>query len=274
MIDLKAKKSLGQNFLVDSSYHERIAGARPITEEDTVVEIGPGTGLLTRALLNTPLKKLIAFELDDRAVPQLKIEFRGEGDRFEVLQADILNVDLQALAQKEDTSLRIFGNIPYYITSPIIFKLVEDHEHLKNATLLVQLEVAERLAAKPRTKEYGIPTVLVNFFAEVTFLFKVPRGAFRPVPNVDSAVVFIDFTKDYFTRTGVSAPVGFEYKEFQKMVRTLFQMRRKTIRNNMKNFKPEAIERLEQTEQGKKFLTQRAEELSIAEFLDLYEHVR
>src|SRR5205085_1994751 len=106
--------------------------------------------------------------------------------------------------------LKIIGNIPYYITSPIIFKLIDNREYISDASLLIQLEVAERLTAKPRTKEYGIPTVLANFFGEVKFLFKVKAGSFKPVPNVDSALVKIDFEKDYFSRTKRGVPNGFE----------------------------------------------------------------
>ncbi len=138
------------------------------------------------------MKKLIAFELDDRAVPLLKEEFAEQAERFEIIEADILKIDLDSVSEKEDTKLRVVGNIPYYITSPILFKLMDERDVVRDATLLVQLEVAERLTADPRTKEYGIPTVLANFFGEVKFLFKVPAGAFKPKPNVDSAVIHLD----------------------------------------------------------------------------------
>jgi 16S rRNA (adenine1518-N6/adenine1519-N6)-dimethyltransferase len=269
MIHLPAKKSLGQHFLVDSAKHKRIVDALAPQAGDVVIEIGPGTGLLTQHLLASPLNKLIAFELDARAVPELREMFYSFGTRFEVKEQDFLEADLLGLAQNEGQKLRIVGNIPYYITSPILFKLIDEREALSDAHLLVQLEVAERLTAKPSTKAYGIPTVLSNFFAEVTTLFKVPRGAFRPVPNVDSAVVKIDFARDYFARTGTPKPLDFDEAAFRKLVRGLFGMRRKTVRNNLKALiSSEAMAQLE-TGASARFLTARAEEFSIADFLEL-----
>lgn len=270
MIKLKAQKSLGQNFLVDPKAQERIVQHLAPKENEVLVEVGPGTGLLTKHLLESPLRKLIAFELDTRAIPELRQEFAGFGERLELIEQDFLTVDLKALSATENSLLRVAGNIPYYITSPILFKLVDEKESVTDATLLVQLEVAERLSAKPRTKEYGIPTVLLNFFGEVKYLFKVPRGAFRPVPNVDSAVIQVNFRNDYFTRSGVTPPVGFEPKQFQKLVRAMFAMRRKTLRNNLKAYQQEGVAALEASERGVRFLTQRAEELSVQEFLELY----
>src|SRR5437016_693496 len=157
MLSIRAKKSLGQNFLVDEKARRRIAEAAQINEGNVVVEIGPGTGLLTHELLKFPLKKLLAFEVDPRAVALLTEEIQDE--RFEIRSEDFLKADIPKL-YKEYGKLKIVGNIPYYITSPIIFKLIDEREYISDALLLVQFEVAERLTAKPRTKEYGIPTVL------------------------------------------------------------------------------------------------------------------
>jgi 16S rRNA (adenine1518-N6/adenine1519-N6)-dimethyltransferase len=273
MFQLPAKKSLGQHFLVDPKKHERIVEAVAPKPNDVLIEIGPGTGLLTRHLLANPLEKLIAFELDARVVPELREMFRSEGERFEIKEQDFLEVDLMGLSQLYGQKLRIVGNIPYYITSPIIFKIIDEREALSDATLLIQLEVAERLTAKPRTKEYGIPTVLANFFGEVTMLSRVPRGAFRPVPNVDSALVRIDFARDYFTRARIPKPPDFDEAYFRKLVRALFAMRRKTVRNNLKAFvSAETMERLETS--ASRFLTARAEEFSIQDFLELTRAVR
>ncbi len=269
MVKLRAKKSLGQHFLVDPKAHKRIVEALAPRSTDVVIEIGPGTGLLTRELLSSPLKKLIAFELDARAIPELRAMFRAEGNRFTLEEQDFLETDLPAIARREGQSIRVAGNIPYYITSPILFKLIDERAAVRNAMLLVQKEVAERLTAKPRTKAYGIPTVLANFFGEVTFLFKVPAGAFRPVPSVDSALVRIDFERDYFTRSGTPKPADFDEAAFRKLVRGLFAMRRKTIRNNLKAMvSAEVIERLEAS--AIPYLTMRAEELSIDDVLELH----
>ena len=269
MFHLPAKKSLGQHFLVDPKAHKRIVDSLAPKADDIVIEIGPGTGLLTRELLASPIKKLIAFELDARAIPELRAMFENEGSRFALEDHDFLEADLQAIAERQRQKIRVAGNIPYYITSPILFKLIDERAAVRDAHLLLQKEVAERLTAKPRTKAYGIPTVLANFFGEVKLLFKVPAGAFRPVPKVDSALVRIDFERDYFTRAGISKPPDFDDDGFRKLVRGLFAMRRKTIRNNLKPLvSTEAIERLEASTISP-FLNARAEELSIEDFLRL-----
>ncbi len=274
MLHLPAKKSLGQHFLVDPKIHERIVESLAPEQGNFVIEIGPGTGLLTRHLLASLLETLIAYELDARAVPELREMFGAEGERFQIKEQDFLEADLQAWSQKAGKKIRVVGNIPYYITSPILFKLIDERQALRDAVLLVQLEVAERLTAKPRTKAYGIPTVLANFFGEVTLVFRVPRGAFRPVPNVDSALVKIDFSRDYFARTGTPKPPDFDETDFRKLVRALFAMRRKTVRNNLKaHVAPEILERLEQSPSAR-FLTARAEEFSIEDFLELATAIR
>lgn len=271
MINLTAKKSLGQNFLQDPSVHQRIVKHLAPKKEDTFIEIGPGTGLLTKHLLSSPMKKLIAFELDDRAVPLLKEEFVEHSERFEIIEADILKIDLDSVSEKESTKLRVVGNIPYYITSPILFKLMDERDVVRDATLLVQLEVAERLTASPSTKEYGIPTVLANFFGEVKFLFKVPAGAFKPKPNVDSAVIHLDLENGYFERTKTQRPPGFSNETFRKLVRGAFAMRRKTLRNNLKGVGfGDKLPLLESTDAGATILGRRAEELTIQEYLALY----
>jgi 16S rRNA (adenine1518-N6/adenine1519-N6)-dimethyltransferase len=260
---LQAKKSLGQHFLIDPRAHERIVKAVAPTADDTVVEIGPGTGLLTRHLLSTPLKRLIAFELDSRAVPLLHEQFPD--GRFEVREQDFLEANLAEFNEP----VKVVGNIPYYITSPILFKLIDERAAIRTATLLIQREVADRLVAQPSTKAYGIPTVLANFFGQVKFLFGVPAGAFRPAPNVDSAVVQIDFARDFFTRTETMRPASFNEERFRRMIRTLFNMRRKTVRNNLKNFvSNDELQSLE-TSSAKRFLDLRAEAMTIQDFLDL-----
>ncbi|MDP4198524.1 MAG: 16S rRNA (adenine(1518)-N(6)/adenine(1519)-N(6))-dimethyltransferase RsmA [Bacteroidota bacterium] len=273
MIPLQARKSLGQHFLIDSKAHERIVRAVAPVERDVVVEIGPGTGLLTKHLLATPLRHLIAFELDARVIPGLRSDFESFGDRFEVIEGDFLQADLSALAERFSSDLRVTGNIPYYITSPILFKLIDARECVRDATLLLQREVAERLVAKPSTKAYGIPTVLANFFGSVKLLFHVPAGAFRPVPKVDSAVVQLDFRLDYFARSGTERPANFDAARFRTLVRTLFGMRRKTIRNNLKGLvSPVTLLELESSDE-KRFLDLRAEALDLCDFLALYRAV-
>ncbi len=273
MIHLEARKSLGQHFLVDPKIHERIVKVIALSAEDVLVEIGPGTGLLTRKLLASHVKKVIAFELDARAIPELRAEFESAGDRFEVREQDFLLANLHEIAAQQGSKLRVAGNIPYYITSPILFKLIDERNCLQDATLLIQKEVAERLSAAPSTKAYGIPTVLANFFGEVKYHFKVSAGSFRPKPNVDSAVVRIDFERGYFARNNMEQPSSFDEAAFRKLVRSLFAMRRKTVRNNLKAILPApAIEQMEATDSAG-FLPRRAEEFGLEEFLELYNHM-
>jgi 16S rRNA (adenine1518-N6/adenine1519-N6)-dimethyltransferase len=269
MAQLKAKKSLGQNFLVDKKALSRIVLAAGIVTGDTVIEIGPGTGLLTHELLKSELGHLICYEVDERAVALLREEINDA--RIEIRKQDFLGADLTEMSKDK---LRVVGNIPYYITSPIIFKLIDDRAYVKDALLLVQLEVAERLTASPRTKEYGIPTVLTNFFGEVKMLLKVKAGSFRPAPKVDSALVRIDFTRDYFTRNSLIPPRGFDSPNFQRFVRNMFAMRRKMLRNNLKAVLDiERITLLENDVRLSRYLTLRAEELVIPDFLELYDGV-
>ncbi len=267
MPQLQAKKSLGQHFLTDENILRRIAEATDIRPNETVIEIGPGTGLLTKHLLNQPLLKLTAFELDERAIDLLNDQFNTE--KFSVVHQDFLQTNLSALVPADPAmpqKLNVIGNIPYYITTPIIFKLIEERRDIRYATLLMQLEVAERLVGKPRTKEYGIPSVITQCLSEVKLLFKVKAGAFRPAPKVDSAVVRFDFENDFFHRSAVATPKGFDEQKFSKMVRTLFAMRRKTIRNNLKQLSDAKTDAEALTD----FLPKRAEELSVEEFLELY----
>ncbi len=267
---IRANKSLGQHFLVDTAALKRIAEAAAIHSGETVIEIGPGTGLLTKELLGYDMAKLIAYEVDDRAVAVLRDEIKDE--RLEIREKDFLQAELTGITEEK---LRVVGNIPYYITSPIIFKLIDDRAAISDALLLVQLEVAERLTASPRTKEYGIPTVLTNFFGEVKMLFKVKAGSFRPAPKVDSAVIRIDFTRDYFSRELLTAPEGFVATDFQRFVRSAFAMRRKMLRNNLKSMvEPEKVILLGEDPVLASFLTRRAEEFTIAEFLRLFAATR
>lgn len=262
MPQLQAKKSLGQHFLVDENILRRIAEATGIQEGESVIEIGPGTGLLTKHLLQQPLSKLTAFELDERAIDILEHEFADE--KFSVVHKDFLKVELSEL--RTDGKLNVIGNIPYYITTPIVFKLIEERSNIRCATLLMQLEVAERLIGSPSTKEYGIPSLITQCFSEVKLLFKVKAGAFRPAPKVDSAVVRFDFENDYFHRSNTTPPENFDDKKFSTLVRTLFAMRRKTIRNNLKQLPNARTD----SEALASFLPRRAEELSVKEFLQLY----
>ncbi len=184
---MRAKKSLGQNFLVDVGLQREIVEALDLSKSDTVLEIGSGRGALTRHLIGRAGHHVLV-ELDDRLAEALTREWAGRSD-VEVLHQDFLELDWSTVVP-DPTDLLVVGNIPYNITAPIIFKLLE-RPRPRDIILMVQREVADRLTAEPGTGEYGALTVGVRCVATVETLLRVPRTAFRPVPGVDSAVVRI-----------------------------------------------------------------------------------
>lgn len=215
---MKAKKSLGQNFLSDSRYTERILNLVPRDQPGKLIEIGPGTGALTPWLyqINSNFE---AYEVDERAIEILNRDFPS----IPVIHKDFLKTDLETIAG--DEKLTVVGNIPYYITSPILFHLFDHLHKVNKAIIMMQKEVAERIVAEPRTKAYGILSVQAQIFSSVTKAFDVPRSAFTPQPNVDSSVLVINFDKD------ISA---LDVKLFKTVVRTAFNQRRKMMRNSLK----------------------------------------
>ena len=183
----RAKRSLGQNFLVDQNLQAKIVAAVGASPGEPVLEIGPGQGALTEHLVEAGVR-LTAVELDDSLAPRLTERFAPSGAR--IVHGDVLQQDLPAVMDGAWPETRVVGNIPYNITTPIIFKLLE-RPHPRDVVLMVQAEVASRLIASPGTKAYGALAVGVRVQADVARLFKVPRQAFRPVPGVDSAIVRI-----------------------------------------------------------------------------------
>jgi 16S rRNA (adenine1518-N6/adenine1519-N6)-dimethyltransferase len=184
----RPKKSFGQHFLHEKRYIERIVGAIAPRPEDCVVEIGPGEGALTLPLL-AAAGRLTAIELDTDLIPGLSARASAVG-AFEVIHADVLGVDFTALAAKLGAArLRLAGNLPYYISSPILFHCVEHAGAIEDMHFMLQKEVVERMAAEPGSKVYGRLSVMLQLACRVEPLFEVPPGAFRPPPKVDSAVV-------------------------------------------------------------------------------------
>ncbi|TNE73492.1 ribosomal RNA small subunit methyltransferase A [bacterium] len=245
---IQAKKSLGQNFLKDENIIGKIVNSLFATEDDLVIEIGPGTGALTRHLYKR-YPNFVAIELDERAEEVLKLEMPD----LEIIHSDVLKVDFKSLRKKENQRIFVIGNIPYYITSPILFHVFDQAVEITQSVLMMQLEVAQRLAADKRTKDYGILTVQTQFFSQADFLFKVPRQVFHPVPNVDSAVVSFKMNQ------GLNAAI---VPGFKKVVRMAFNQRRKKLSNALKGLGVE----LSPAEQ---FLDKRAEELTVDDFIEL-----
>jgi 16S rRNA (adenine1518-N6/adenine1519-N6)-dimethyltransferase len=254
---LKPKKSLGQNFLQDENILRNIVGSLHLSSGDVVIEIGSGQGALTKHLVDLPIT-LIGIEVDKRAIELLQ---HGYGAKMTILHANVLDVDLREISQKHRKKLRIVGNIPYYLTSEILFWLFDSRMVVTDATIMMQLEVAHRLVAPPKNKEYGILSVFTQFYTECEILFKVSRNCFYPKPEVDSAVVRLNF-KDQLPQV--------DEKLFRSIVRTTFGKRRKTLRNGLKSLV------LEDTvlDQIPFDLKRRPEDLSVDEFLNLSDSIR
>jgi 16S rRNA (adenine1518-N6/adenine1519-N6)-dimethyltransferase len=219
-----AKKSLGQNFLIDPNLQRRIVDAVGAEKGDEVLEIGPGHGALTR-LLAERAGRLVAVELDDALAARLQAEFAGRAD-VEIVHGDALQVRLEDISSRPE-SLRVVGNIPYNITTPLIFWLLERRPRPADIVLMVQREVADRVLAEPGTKTYGALSVGVRSVAEARRLFHVGRGAFRPVPDVDSTVLRITPLRPPRLTTTEEAAV-------RALTRTAFSWRRKQLRTTLR----------------------------------------
>lgn len=216
------KKKFGQNFITDKNLLESIVSLAEVDEGDTVIEIGCGAGTLTRAIAGVA-KKVIAFEIDSSLQPVLAQTLSGF-ENIEVVFRDFLKVDLEEIESGSD-GYKVVANLPYYITTPLIMKLVEQSKKCKSITVMVQEEVADRLCARENTPEYGAITASVALRAEAKIVKKVPRTAFMPRPNVDSAVVHLKIEERRF-------PVK-DIEIYKKVVRAAFLSRRKTLVNNL-----------------------------------------
>jgi 16S rRNA (adenine1518-N6/adenine1519-N6)-dimethyltransferase len=262
MIDsIRAKKSLGQNFLKDPHYLFKIADAAQVCPDDQVLEIGPGLGHLT-AVLAKRARRVLALELDTRLIPVLEREFSGR-DHVTIMHADALDYPYAELSG----TWKAVANLPYYISTPIIQLLIDHCDKFSSLTLLLQKEVAQRIASPPGSKEYGFLSVLVQLSAEPRIEFMVPAAAFTPIPKVDSAVVTL--------RMREHPAVCKTDKAFLiSMLKAVFSQRRKTLRNGLK---PLALpqERIDAVPgQTGIDLSRRAETLSIQEFCALADFLR
>lgn len=221
-------KGLGQNFLVNPTVCPRMAEAvkSGATKEFGVLEIGAGVGVLTKELLERA-DKVVCVELDTRLFPVLNDTLAGY-DNLTLINEDILKADLQGIINEHFENMEIFvcANLPYYITSPVIMRLLEEKLPFNKIIVMVQREAGDRLCAKVGTRESGAVTVAVNYYAQAKKLFDVSRGSFMPAPNVDSCVIELDLTKrgDYNVT---------DEKIFFKMVKSAFAQRRKTILNSL-----------------------------------------
>jgi len=243
-------QKLGQHFLTNASILERIAVAVCPAGEDLVIEIGPGRGALTEKLLRRAAR-VVAIEIDAALVEQLRTRFADE-PRLEIVHADVLDIDLARWGRAP-----VAGNLPYYITSPILEKAVR--LDVPRAVFLIQKEVAERLIAQPRHREYGYLTLQTAMFADTRLLFEVKPGAFRPPPKVDSAVVLL---------TPHSRDLGVGDREaFRRFLSHCFRQKRKTLRNNLAGiYGKETIDPW--PEAGL-----RAEQITLEQFAEMYKRI-
>lgn len=261
----KFKKAFGQNFLSDPFVLGEIAEKAGVNENSVVLEIGCGAGALTKELA-ARAKKVVGYEIDERLKPVLKDALSGF-DNTEVIFGDVMKRKLADIEKRLGESYVLVANLPYYITTPIIMNFLENGENVSSMTVMVQKEVAERLAAKPRTSDYGAITVGINLRGEAKIVMQVPREKFTPVPNVDSAVVRIDIDKNKFAKADKSA--------VRELVRKAFTSRRKTLVNNISSgygtSKESAAKLLEKCGISP---TARAEELSAEKFVLLSEAIK
>ncbi len=249
-MNVKPLKRFGQNYLKDKNTVEKIVKRFAPAPDDKIVEIGPGQGALT-GLIAAKAKNYCAVEIDKRVMENLRERFPS----VKFINGDFLSVDFNLFPCSPP--FRIIGNIPYNITAPILFKLIEERGKISDALLMMQLEVAERLTALPKTKRYGLLGVILNYFAEVKLEFKISPNVFYPKPKVESAIVSIKFV--------TPARKANDEKLFIDVVKAAFSTRRKTLRNSLSNsiFKT-CIEKINNFD-----LRRRAEELSVAEFVEL-----
>lgn len=258
--DFRLTKSLGQNFLVDENILGKIVDAAELTDEDIVFEIGTGIGTLTYELA-TRAKKVIAVEIDRSLIPILE-ETLSEFDNIHIVNQDILKTDIKELVEQNAVgkSVKVVANLPYYITTAIIMKFLESEVALDSFVLMIQKEVAQRITAKPSSKDYGSLTVAIQYYASAEMIAKVPKSAFIPEPNVDSTVIRLKMKEK-------KAVEVFDESLFFKVVRGSFSKRRKTILNALSTYEDFDKERvLVALEKSNIDPKRRGETLTIDEF--------
>ena len=247
----RPKKSLGQNFLVDENISRKTVNLLDIDPNDEFLEIGSGYGSLTKYIFEKT-KYLTCVEIDSTIAKKIANEYPS----LKIINDDILNVSLSKISSNQK-KIRIIGNIPYNITSQIIFHVIEQREFVKDLTIMIQLEVAQRIIATPKTKTYGILSVVTQAYSEPSLLFKIPPTCFFPKPRVESGIIHFDFSKTHNSQIK-------NHNIFRKLVRTTFAKRRKILSNSIKDISDEFDHKTINFN-----FTKRAEELSVKEFIEL-----
>ncbi len=258
--NLSLKKAFGQNFLSDDSLLEQIVENANITENDTVLEIGCGAGTLTRAIAKKA-KKVVGYEIDTRLKPVLN-ETLAEFNNVEIVFSDVMKNKIADVERKLGGEYTLVANLPYYITTPIIMRFIEQAKNVKALVVMVQEEVAIRLASKPNSTDYGAITVAINLRGDAEVVIRVPREKFTPAPNVDSAVVKINVQKDKFN--------GVDLTAVREVVKCAFTSRRKMLVNNLMNGLKMSREQATCALQSANIdVTARAENLSSEDYVNL-----
>lgn len=261
------KKSLGQNFLIDTNILKRIVDHANLTEKSGAIEIGPGIGALTEQLARNS-EKVVAFEIDQRLLPILK-ETLAPYSNTTIIHEDVLKANVKEVIEEQFEGLEdimVVANLPYYVTTPIIMKLLEEKLPIRGIVCMLQKEVADRIAAKPGGKDYGSLSIAVQYYTEAETVMIVPKTVFMPQPNVDSAVIRLTVRQE---------PVVKVRNEdfFFQVTRASFAQRRKTILNNLTSQLPDGKAKkdmiLQALEKAEIEPARRGETLSIAEFAQL-----
>ncbi|MBE6008150.1 MAG: 16S rRNA (adenine(1518)-N(6)/adenine(1519)-N(6))-dimethyltransferase RsmA [Lachnospiraceae bacterium] len=263
------KKGYGQNFLIDYNILTGIAESAGVSKDDCVLEIGPGIGSLTQVLAENS-KKVIAVEIDNKLIPILA-DTLGDYENIKVINQDILKTNIDALINEEcdGKPIKVVANLPYYITTPIILGLLEKQYKIESITVMIQKEVAERISATEKSKDYGALSIAVQYYCDVNYDFTVSAGCFIPQPKVDSSVITLTPTKEKKYKTN-------NEKLFFKIVKCSFGQRRKTLVNSIANQSGLAIskEQIASVLEGMGLDARvRGEALSITQFCELADRI-
>lgn len=261
--NFKFSKSLGQNFLLDESVLNDIVDGAEVNENDMVIEIGPGVGSLTAKLL-LKAKKVVSIELDNDLIPILEAEL-GDVENFSLIHDDALKVDMNEIIGDEK-HVKLVANLPYYVTTPIIVKMLKEGYKFDSLTIMIQKEVAERMDAEPNCKEYGALSLLVQYYCDTCIVRKVPPSAFMPQPKVESIV--IKLTKLEEPRVKAKDP-----KLMFDIIRNSFNMRRKTLWNGVKFLKMDKELLMKAFEDAEIDTKRRGETLTLEEFARLSDNI-
>lgn len=258
---LNAKKSFGQNFLVDDNILKKIATSLKDKQYSGVIEVGPGLGSLTRYLVEA-YDQVLCYEIDEDMIQVLNDTINASN--FKIKQGDFLKSDVSTdIKTYFQSEVCLIANLPYYITSPILLKLLEEVSEIKDIVVMIQKEVADRLTAKPSTKDYNALSVLIQYFTKAVKLFDVPPTAFVPAPKVSSSVIHLSYKNEEFLQ-------GEELKFFLTFNRNIFKQRRKTLVNNISsnyNISKEKVSKI--LEENGFSKTIRSEVLSVEEIVQL-----